>query len=160
HIHETMEDTMEESASLDAYLFNRHERPLREQPGDDRLTGRTVQVAATDGVRLTATVWDPSAPSSRTVVIASATGVKRRYYAPFASWLAKQGFSVVTFDYRGIGDSRSNDATPTMHDWGERDLAGVLAWTASELGAGRASILGHSVGGQLIGLLPDLSRLT
>ena len=42
-----------------------------------------------------------------------------------------------------------------MHDWGERDLASVLAWAGTTFGNGRAALLGHSVGGQLVGLLPD-----
>jgi predicted alpha/beta hydrolase len=48
-----------------------------------------------------------------------------------------------------------------MHDWGERDLAYVLVWAAASLGDGsRAAIVGHSVGGQLVGLLPDPARVS
>ena len=32
-------------------------------------------------------------------------GVRQDYYAPFAQWLAGQGWRVTTFDYRGSGDS-------------------------------------------------------
>ncbi|MCW5831882.1 MAG: alpha/beta fold hydrolase [Labilithrix sp.] len=159
---------MDESASLESYLFYRHRRPGLEEP-EAPSTGRSARVLAKDGYPLAVTVFDPDsgpreAPSARSklVVIASATGVRRRYYAPFASWLASRGTRVVTFDYRGIGDSRPErlprfDAS--LVDWGELDLAAVVEWAAREHGEGRTSLVGHSVGGQLLGLLPDPSLL-
>jgi predicted alpha/beta hydrolase len=159
---------MDEVASLDAYMFNRHLRPLSEAPGqgvDAPSRGIDVHIVTSDGVALAGTLWDPPGRApSRVVVVASATGVLRAYYAPFAAWLAKQGFAVVTFDYRGMGDSRSDDKAasmhPTMHDWGERDLAAVVAWAGDTLGDGRAAVIGHSVGGQIVGLLPEPARVS
>jgi predicted alpha/beta hydrolase len=132
-----MEDT-----ALDAYLFHREDRRAPASNQD-------VTVAATDGVRLACTLFRGGGPA---VVVSSATGVRRRFYAPFANWLAGRGFDVLTFDYRGIGDSPSVDRA-SMHDWGERDLAGVLAALGAEYG--KVAIVGHSVGGQLPGLLPN-----
>lgn len=152
----------DEEESLEAYLYNRYERPLAESPAKRRPeTERELSIRTDDGVALAASVFEPRSPSRaaraprRIVVIASATGVLRRYYAPFAAWLAAEGFTVVTFDYRGIGGSRSQEPDATMHDWGERDLAAVIAWAADVLGDGRVSVVGHSVGGQLIGFLPQ-----
>lgn len=150
---------------LDGYMFYRHSRPLQEAPGDapDALPpqGNDCHVTASDGVPLAATVWDPPGRDrDRVLVIASATGVLRGYYAAFASWLSTQGYAVVTFDYRGMGGSRVSADPPSMHDWGERDLASVLGWAATTLGNGRAALLGHSVGGQLVGLLPDQSNIS
>lgn len=150
-------DANDESADLEAYLYNRHERVL-ERPG--RL-GRDLTIRTDDGVALAATVFDanPRKKTGKALVIAGGTGVKRRFYAPFATWLATEGgFTVVTFDYRGIGGStvESGAADPiTMHAWGEQDLASVLAWTADVLGDGKVGFVGHSVGGQLVGLLPE-----
>ena len=160
-------DETNPNASLDGYMYDRHARPRLERPDESR--GQTHVPEATlrrietpDGVTLGATVWDPPGRArDHVLVIASATGVLRSYYAPFAEWLASRGFAVVTFDYRGIGDSRigavelARAGEPSMHDWGERDLACLLAWAGTTLGNGRAALLGHSVGGQLVGLLPD-----
>lgn len=144
---------MDDTASLEHYLFHRHARPRFDESG-----GSEVRIPTTDGVSLAATVWDtPGRALERVVVVASATGVLQEYYAAFASWLSAQGFAVVTFDYRGMGGSQTDAAVPSMHDWGERDLASVLAWAGATLGDGRAAIVGHSVGGQLVGLLPDPS---
>lgn len=153
---------MDETEALESYLFNRHERPGREPtPTDATPRGRDVRITARDGVELSATVWDPPGRDpTRVVVVASATGVLQGYYARFAAWLSTQGFAVVTFDYRGMGTSGADAARPSMLEWGELDLASTLAWAASNLGAGRAAIVGHSVGGQLVGLLPDASRVS
>jgi predicted alpha/beta hydrolase len=146
--------------SLEAYLFYRHCRPGPGEPdGQDRQ--RQTHVLARDGYALAASVFEPSDRHIRAVpvvVIASATGVRRGYYAPFARWLAERGARVVTFDYRGIGGSRperlaSFDAS--LVDWGRLDLAGVVRWAATELADGPISLVGHSVGGQLVGLLPE-----
>lgn len=150
----------DETASLDAYMFNRHLRPDDSGTLEAPAQGVPMRIRTLDGVSLEATLWGPARPSGRAVVIASATGVRKRYYAPFAAWLARQGFAVVTFDYRGIGASSSEGTEPSMHDWGEHDLAAVVSWAAANLGDGSTSIVGHSVGGQLVGLLPDAARVS
>ena len=156
----------DETAALESYMFNRHLRPSHGPPDGpsapvETPKGTDVRIITPDGVALAATAWNaPGRARHLVVVMASATGVLQRYYAPFAAWLATQGFAVVTFDYRGMGESRTDAAAPSMHDWGERDLAAVVAWAGAELGEGRVAIVGHSVGGQLVGLLPDASRVS
>ena len=76
-------------------------------------------IRTADGVSPHATLHD--ARSDRALLIASAMGVKRRYYDAFAQYLAARGISVVTFDYRGIGESRPASLRgfdATMLDWG------------------------------------------
>ena len=112
-------------------------------------------VPARDGVPLAATVFTPDAAPRAVVQINSATGAPRQYYRRFAAWLAGQGFEVVTFDYRGVGGSLRGDireARGHVRDWGEQDAAGVLDWiTASRHGL-PVDVIGHSIGGQLVGL--------
>lgn len=139
---------------LESYLFYRDQR--EEAPPVHR------SLVAADGYLLQTSVFTPPGEEGRghAVVIASGTGVRRGYYAPFARWLASLGFGVVTFDYRGIGDSKRVHAASvdaTMHDWGERDLSSVVRWASDALGNGTVSIVGHSVGGQLVGLLNEPS---
>jgi predicted alpha/beta hydrolase len=155
----TLEVMMDEPASLEAWLYERHHRRELDRSLAARapLRRRELLVPARDGTLLAATAFSPDAerpPRDRVVVVASATGVKRRYYAAFAEHLASRGFTTVTFDYRGIGASKESGRRAFMHEWGEQDLAGVVDWAASALGDGRVSLVGHSVGGQLVGLLP------
>ena len=99
------------------------------------------------------------------VVIGGAMGVRQDYYAPFAQWLAAQGFAVLTFDYRGMGDSRLPVHTKSL-----RGLdADLFAWARdydTAIDALRAAapgvplyLIGHSLGAQLPGLLRNRDRI-
>jgi len=117
-----------------------------------------VELCARDGFALSGTLYRPRSPSDRVVVINSATAVPRRFYRHFAMALANQGFVVVTYDYRGIGGSRPEQLRgfgATMRDWGLLDMAGVVDWVCAELSPGRLLMVGHSVGGQVAGLLDN-----
>ena len=88
-----------------------------------------LQISARDGFALAATRYLPDQSNEIVALIASATGVKRRFYDAFARFLAGEGFVAITFDYRGIGDSRPvtlNKFKAFMHEWGEKDIAGVI----------------------------------
>lgn len=116
-------------------------------------------IPARDGYPLAATAF--GGDGSDWVVVNSATAVPRGYYARFARFLAAEGWSVVTYDYRGIGGSRPERLRgfrARMRDWAQQDAAGVLDW-ADARGASRVTAVGHSFGGQALGLLPRPERL-
>lgn len=96
------------------------------------------------------------------VLIAPAMGVPQRFYAPFASWLAGAGFHAVTFDYRGSGDSRSVPLPRLDTDvigWAEHDAAAALGWLAARTQGLPLTWIGHSLGGQIIPLVPGHERI-
>ncbi len=159
---------MDDQRDLDSYLFDRESRPRLELPerkaeGDklelDARTEHAVTIPALDGELLAGSVFlwpELTAPPTKVTVLASATGVTRGYYAKFATYLARHGHAAVTLDYRGIGESRSGSARESnaaMHDWGELDLSGAVAWARGTFGVTQVNVVGHSVGGQLLGLL-------
>ena len=116
-----------------------------------------LRFPARDGRSLAATHFDAQAPRGA-VVLAGAMGVSRGFYAPFASFLAERGFHALTFDYRGIGESRGaprDDRAIALHDWGERDLAGAFDFMRARHPALPLQLVAHSVGGQLFGLVSD-----
>jgi predicted alpha/beta hydrolase len=113
-----------------------------------------VEVVTRDGLSLSATWFIADTPHEKVVLINSATGVKQQYYTDFASWLATQGFNVYTYDYRGIGDSRPeklDDLLCDMNDW-SKDVDAMLSYITRVHAQSQVVILGHSVGGQLIGM--------
>ena len=134
-------------------------RSDRVRRGSARPTApRTVRPTARDGYPLEASHHPGHGPGrdrgSDAVVVAGATGVKRSFYDAFARFLAGQGLDVVTLDYRGIGGSRPKAMRgfhATMRQWGELDLDAALRWTLRELEPDRLLVVGHSVGGQLLG---------
>ena len=69
------------------------------------------------------------------VVIGAAFCVPQTFYAPFAQWLATQGWAVTTFDYRGQGASLHGPMRAVradLHDW-VRDYGAVIAHAADAL---------------------------
>lgn len=119
--------------------------------------GEPLRVTADDGYCLSATVFGAGARGP-VVVINGATGVRQRYYAHFAQWLVERGATVVTYDYRGIGKSRPHRLRGfqgRMRDWGEHDFEGVLRHVAHAFAGRELVVVGHSVGGQLIGMAPS-----
>lgn len=115
-----------------------------------------IALTAADGYRLGARTFGCG---ERALLVMPATGVPQSYYAKFAAYLAERGFSVLTFDYRGIGRSLSGhvrDVRARMQDWALLDAAAAFSFLAKK----RIRVVGHSFGGQALGLLPDLTRIT
>lgn len=120
-----------------------------------------LKVVTTDGVVLAATRFIPEKANGKTVLINSATGVKQKYYYDFASFLSTEGFHVYTYDYRGIGGSRPDNlrkCSASMKDWGIFDYQSMLKNIIQSHPDSRVVVVGHSIGGQLIGFSPVSSR--
>ena len=125
-------------------------------------TSDSLRIPARDGFALAANLLRPEGDARGVVIVNSATAVPRRFYRHFAAELAAAGFIALTYDYRGIGESapaslRGFDCR--TRDWGLLDMAGVIDWAADELAASRVFLVGHSVGGQVAGLLDNAHRV-
>lgn len=119
----------------------------------------TTLIAATDGFKLTATTFEPADVTRGWVVINSAMGVKQDYYRPFARWLAEQGYSAVTWDYRGVAASRpAPPGRVSLRDWAEKDMEGVMQWALAK--GAPTFVIGHSLGTQLLGLAESSPKLS
>lgn len=114
------------------------------------------------GHALAASVFE--APGSDTVVLVNAaTGVPRQFYKYFAAYFRDNGWTTVTYDYRGIGESAPPSLrgfTVRMRDWALIDIPEVIDWVSSEFRPQRLFAVGHSFGGQGIGLIERPQRIT
>jgi len=110
---------------------------------------------------LSATLFEGS-QKDRILIIASATGVKQEYYQKFAQFVAGQGISVITFNYNGIGRSLKKPIKTLKNnaaDWGRNDLEHVIQYALTHYPNAKKVVLGHSIGGQLIGLAASSQKL-
>lgn len=94
--------------------------------------------------------------NGHTIIISSATGVLQKYYAKFASFFAIQGFTVYTFDYKGIGKSITSTKElksylGNLKSWGRNDQSAIVAFAAKENSEAKITLITHSIGGQLLG---------
>ncbi len=121
-----------------------------------------IAIEAADGYKLAARLYEPAGEPRAAVLLASATGVKQSFYRSFARFLCDAGFRVVTFDYRGIGESlngRLRGFPGSASDWGINDTSAVLDWAAERAPGGKVIYCGHSIGGQLVALLANHGRI-
>lgn len=89
------------------------------------------------------------------VLICPATGITQQFYHHFASWLTEQGYAVLVFDFRGIGESLHEPlkkSKASIVQWGQLDIPAAMEVLLNKTQAKQVILLGHSAGGQLLGL--------
>lgn len=121
-----------------------------------------ITVQCTDGYMLAASVYQPMSDYKGAILVGPATGIKRQFYTGIASYLAENGFGVLTYDNRGIGDSLYGSvkkSNATLQSWGELDQPAALSSLLQHFPDTTYHLLGHSAGGQLFGLLPNVQQL-
>ncbi|MBX3039947.1 MAG: alpha/beta fold hydrolase [Bdellovibrionaceae bacterium] len=124
---------------------------------------QTFEIQARDGHPLRGLLLFPEQAPRAVVQINSATGAKRSYYRPFAEFLRDHGFAVCLWDYRGSGESINKplkDYRDTFADYGLKDMPAILDFLDQTFPGVPKIAVGHSVGGQLIGLMDNWNKLS
>jgi predicted alpha/beta hydrolase len=120
-------------------------------------------IVAADGFALAAQTFAPRGRSLGTVIVHGATAVPMGYYRRFAAHLAARGLRTVTYDYRGVGESRPASLrgfAASMTDWAWLDARAVHRHVRRRHGHEPLVLVGHSFGGQLLGLIDDVRDAT
>ncbi len=124
-------------------------------PAAQRLT-----LHALDGRALAGLLLEASAARGA-LCINGATGFRREFYLKFALYCAQRGYHTLVYDYRGIGASVHMPLaaeSARMSEWGRLDMPAALESLAQRYPQLPLATLGHSVGGQLIGCMPNQAR--
>jgi predicted alpha/beta hydrolase len=114
------------------------------------------------GASLVLRTFQPAGSPLAVVVVPSAMGVTQNFYSRFAEWLAARGYLAATFDYRGIGQSAPATLRGfeiDIRDWATQDCAAVIDFMKARAPELPLYWVGHSLGGQLIGLIPNRERI-
>ena len=128
----------------------------------DTVSLEEITLYCQDSTPLAATLFRPATPSRAGVLIGPATGIKRQFYQHFATFLAQQGYTVLTFDNRGIGGSllgQVRDSQASLQCWGEQDMPAALDYLRQACPNSQYHLVGHSAGGQLVGLMHNAHHL-
>jgi predicted alpha/beta hydrolase len=123
--------------------------------------GHRLELAAGDGAVVVAHRFDAQAPRG-VVVVGPALAVPQAFYFDFAAWLAQQGFTAITFDYRGIGHAAPRSLRgfqASIDDWIRRDYEAAVVEARRLAGTLPLSVVGHSMGAQLVPLLPSSAEV-
>ena len=121
-----------------------------------------LSIECEDGFKLAGTIFIPTEKIKSAIMIAPATGIKRQFYKRFAKYLSDKGFVVLTFDNRGIGESKGesiNSSNPSLTNWGILDMTAALECLKNQFPNVEYHLIGHSAGGQLVGLMKNAKSL-
>lgn len=136
--------------------------PIEDTTSSQQITQQHCEIPTTRNISLAGTLFKPESTLKGAILMAPATGIKRQFYQHFANYLSTQGYGVLTFDNEGIGESLIEPiakSTASLQSWGEHDLPAALDFLILEFPDTSYQLIGHSAGGQLLGLMPNASRL-
>lgn len=126
------------------------------------VTTETIPIPS-GGRMLSGRLFKPVTQPATAVVLHSATGVPSDYYQHFAQWLAAdRGMACLTYDYRDFGRSLDiplRDSVTTMEDWALVDMPAARAEMRRRFPGAQHWSIGHSVGGMLGPLQPDIGQI-
>jgi len=138
---------------------NQHfNHPLREPHSsvEPPPSGVQMKFLALDGLELCGVHFGSAIELAPTiaVVFAGGGGIPATRYRHFAGFLASSGIPVLTFDYRGIGQSRPPSLRgfkASAEDWSEWDCGGAIAWMRSRYPNAKLVGVAHSISSLIIG---------
>jgi predicted alpha/beta hydrolase len=126
------------------------------------LKPQSIVIPSRDGVMLSALLFEPIF-SKGVVQMNIGTGMKKEFYQHFAQFIAEQNYTVCLWEYRGMGQSRGADEqamkTISLQDWAFRDVGGVLDFLEKRYPELPKMLIGHSIGGQLLGFMSNHALL-
>lgn len=95
---------------------------------------------------------------NKCVMINSAMAVEQYLYFKYARFLASHGLTVITWDYSGFGQSKSNDQSISINSW-VQDYENVVNYCRSQFPHYELLAVGHSLGGQIQGLVSNNGQI-
>jgi len=107
---------------------------------------------------ITAHLFKPEKSNQKILLINSATGVKQQVYFSFAQFFAGNGFTIITYDYHGIGLSKPEkmkNCDASMRSWGTEDYKALTQYIIENYPDYKKYCLGHSVGALILGMNRD-----
>lgn len=134
---------------------------LNQNPQKQHFSVATQPFTTSDGYPLIGTLYTPEHGIKANIVLCSATGVPQAFYRRFAEYATQFGYQVLTFDYRGVAQSapkRLKGFKMSYLDWGTLDLAAAIDFLAQD--PIPLFMVGHSYGGQALGLAPNHAKVT
>ena len=121
----------------------------------------TFEVICTDGVPLRGILLIPEKPKA-IVQFNGGTAAKKEFYLPFLEYLTEQQYLCCLWDYRGSGASAPRDLSKcdyTFRDYGTKDMPAIKQYLLDLFPGLPLLVFAHSVGGQQVGVMPDLKGI-
>jgi len=118
-----------------------------------------ISVTCSDGVVLSGLLLLPENPKG-VVQFNGGTALRKEFYLPFLEYLSSHGYITCLWDYRGSGGSAPaslKGCDYRFSDYGVKDMPAVKAYLTTRFPEFPLLLVTHSVGGQQIGFVENLS---
>ena len=116
---------------------------------------REIEIRAKDGNKIGLSCYMPEDSIGKVMIIAPTGEMTKKFYDPFACFMRQKGFTVLTFDYRGMGSSAPEDLKgyrANMHQWAVQDIDAVILYAKNNFANSGIIYVGHCIGGEIVGL--------
>lgn len=120
-------------------------RPTSVNVSSPPFPARNVSLISGDGARIAGTYWPGGAEDGPAVLLLHGLDASRAMFVDNASWLAGQGYGVLTIDLRGHGESALAERSFGLHE--SRDAAAGLRWLKRRRCNAPIAVVGVSLGG-------------
>ncbi len=143
--------------------YTPHKDSIINETKEEQVIIDDVTITCSDNIVIKGTLFKPNKNVKDAVLIGPATGIKRQFYACFSLYLAELGYGVLTFDNRGIGDSlagKIKHSQASLQCWGEKDMPAAFDFLMASFPKKHYHVVGHSAGGQLIGLMNNAKHIS
>ena len=105
----------------------------------------TLTLQCQDGYNLSARFYAAISESKELpVLVCPATGITKQFYHQFCVWLQAQGYAVMVFDFRGIGDSLAGplkNSKASIVQWGQLDIPAAIDTLLARTHAEKVTLL-------------------
>ena len=108
-----------------------------------------------DGREITAICYSSDEHATKVMIIAPDAAVTQCHYKPLALLFRQLDYDVVTFDYRGIGNSGSSQLkaySSGLHLWAVQDTDAVIRFVKTHYLNKEIIFIGHGISGEIVAL--------
>jgi len=124
---------------------------LTSPPREEPYYSKEVEFPASDGVRISATLYTPKTGQGRfkAVILVHEFGADRHNWDSFISDFAKRGYAALSYDMRGFGRSQDVPKSGEYYDTLVRDVEGAISWLKqqSDVDPEHIGVVGVQLGG-------------
>ncbi len=117
----------------------------------------TESIKTKDGMMIRLNLYSPGNGSRGVIVLSPSADLTQEAYYDAACYFREQGYEVVSFDYRGVGDSKLQSRKrykANLTQWAMQDLDAVLRFVKNHYPKQEINFIGHGIGGEIVGLVP------
>lgn len=110
-----------------------------------------------NNAKIALSLFKPKNSNGKLVIINSATGVRQQIYFKFSEFLTAKAFTVITYDYSGVGLSKPENlktSSANMRTWGSIDFKTITNYVQKNFPNFEYFCIGHSVGALILGMNP------